>query len=136
MTVNRYMRIIRERIAQFCEAKSPFGGEAEVDELYFGARRVKGKRGRGAYGKTIISGILKRNGQVYTELIHGCRKPTLQAIIRGKVAVENVIYSKARRGFNRLVKARYGKHIEDSIMAQDELFVREAQENGIEGFWG
>lgn len=52
-TVNRYVRVIRARIAEFCETQSPFGGEVEVDESYFGARRIKGKRGRGAYGKTI-----------------------------------------------------------------------------------
>ena len=26
-------------------------GEIEVDESYFGARRTRGKRGRGSYGK-------------------------------------------------------------------------------------
>ena len=44
-TVNRYLMAIRERIADYCEAESPFSGEVEVDESYFGARRVKGVRG-------------------------------------------------------------------------------------------
>jgi transposase len=35
-----------------------FGGEIEVDESYFGGRR-KGKRGRGAAGKTPVFGLLK-----------------------------------------------------------------------------
>jgi hypothetical protein len=47
-TINRYLRGIRVRITEYCEAQSPFSGEIEVDESYFGARRVKGKRGRGA----------------------------------------------------------------------------------------
>ena len=51
-TVNRYVLLIRKRIAEFCEQSSPFSGEIEVDESYFGARRIKGKRGRGAYGRT------------------------------------------------------------------------------------
>jgi transposase len=33
----------------------------EVDESLFGAKRVKGKRGRGAYGKTIVFGIFERD---------------------------------------------------------------------------
>ncbi len=37
-SVNRYLRAIRERIAEFCEMQSPFSGETEVDESYFGAR--------------------------------------------------------------------------------------------------
>ncbi len=34
--------------------------EIEVDESYFRARRVKGKRGRWTHGKTIVFGLLKR----------------------------------------------------------------------------
>ncbi len=49
-TVNRYLCFIRERIVELCDQESPFKGEIEVDESYFGARRVKGKRGRGASG--------------------------------------------------------------------------------------
>jgi len=29
--------------------QSPFPGEVEVDESFFGARRIKGKRGRAAF---------------------------------------------------------------------------------------
>ena len=32
-------------------------GEFEVDESYFGAKRVRGKRGRGAAGKTPVFGL-------------------------------------------------------------------------------
>jgi transposase len=62
---------------------SPFSGEVELDESYFGARRVRGKRGRGARGKTIVFGIYKRNGRVYTEVVPNYKKASLQAIIRG-----------------------------------------------------
>ena len=40
-------------------------GEVEVDKNHFGSQR-KGKRGRDASGKTIVFGLLKRNGRVYT----------------------------------------------------------------------
>ena len=73
-SVNRYLRAIRQRIAEFCETQSPFSGEIEVDESYFGARRIKGKRGRGASGKTIVFGVLKRHGKVYTEIVPDCSK--------------------------------------------------------------
>src|SRR5205085_1921515 len=67
-TVNRYLTLIRSAIAQHCQRESPFSGDVELDESYFGARRVRGKRGRGARGKTIVFGIYKRNGRVYTEI--------------------------------------------------------------------
>ena len=44
-TVNRYLKLIREKIAAYCESESPLNGEVELDESYFGAHRVRGKRG-------------------------------------------------------------------------------------------
>lgn len=39
----RIYRKLRECIAKLCETKSPFtNGEVELDESYFGARRVGG----------------------------------------------------------------------------------------------
>ena len=84
-TVNRIFRGLRERILAACEAQRPFFGVVEVDESFFGARRVKGKRGRGAYGKTVVFGIFERDGQVYTEIVPDCSKATLQGIVRGRV---------------------------------------------------
>ncbi len=40
-TANRYLRMIRERVVAHCERESPFSGTVEVDESYFGARRVR-----------------------------------------------------------------------------------------------
>jgi hypothetical protein len=85
-TVTTSFLKIRARIAEECERASPFSRcEVEVDESYFGARRVRGKRGRGASGKTIVFGIFKRNGCVYTEIVPDCKRVTLQTIIRGRV---------------------------------------------------
>ncbi len=79
-TVNRFYRSLRERILAACEAQRPLFGIVEVDESFFGARRVKGRRGRGAYGKTVVFGIFERQGQVYTEIVPDCSRPTLQGI--------------------------------------------------------
>jgi transposase len=79
-TLNTIFLKIRERISEEAERASPFSQcEVEVDESYFGARRVRGKRGRGASGKTIVFGIFKRNGCVSTEIVPDCKKATLQA---------------------------------------------------------
>lgn len=134
-SVNRYLRAIRERIAEFCETQSPFSGEIEVDESFFGARRIKGKRGRGASSKTIVFGILKRHGDVYTEIVPDCSKTTLQAIIRGRVSMESVIYSDGWRGYNGLVDVGYGKHLRVDY-GKDEFAKGHTHVNGIEGFWG
>ena len=134
-TVNRYLKAIRNRIAEFCEVESPFNGEVEIDESYFGAKRVKGKRGRGASDKTIVFGIFKRNGKVYTEIIRDARRKTLQDIIRGRVDLETVIHSDGWRGYTGLVDLGYKKHFR--VHHGKNEFVRgKAHINGIESFWG
>ena len=133
-TVNRHLRMIRTRISEFCEQDSPFRGEIEVDESYFGARRQKGKRGRGAYGKTPVFGILQRGGKVYTEIVPNCAKATLQAIIRGKVSPESIIHSDQWRGYSGLVDIGYEKHYR--VKHCDDEFANDTSHiNGIESFW-
>jgi len=134
-TVNRFLCAIRQRLAEFCDQQSPFTGEVEVDESFFGARRIKGKRGRGAYGKTIVFGVFKRNGKVYSEIVPDCSKATLQAIIRGKVEPESIIYSDGWRGYNGLVDVGYGKHLRVDH-GRNEFARGKTHINGIEGFWG
>ena len=133
-TINRYLLEIRTRISEYCQLQSPFKGEVEVDESYFGARRIKGKRGRGAQGKTIVFGIFQRNGKVYTEIVPDCRRSTLQAVIRGRVNIESVIHTDGWRGYNGLVDLGYKKHFR--VRHGKNEFVRgKTHINGIESFW-
>ena len=133
-TINKYLIQIRQVIADYCEQQSPFSGEVEIDESYFGARRVKGIRGRGARGKTIVFGIFQRNGKVYTEIVPDCKSRTLQAIIRGKVSIESVIHSDTWRGYDGLVDLGYQKHyrVKHGI---NEFATAKSHINGIESFW-
>jgi transposase-like protein len=90
-SINTIYIKLRKKIAVQSEEISPFNGIVELDESYFGARRVRGKRGRGASGKTIVFGLLKRDGNVYTEIVPDCSKATLQGIIRGHIELDSVI---------------------------------------------
>ena len=72
-TINKYYKAFRERIAAICELNSPLTGEIEVDESYFGARRVKGKRGRGAYDILLLISIFIKtlsNQELKHALLH------------------------------------------------------------------
>ena len=55
--VNRLYTAFRHRIAEYKRPDDLNTGVFEVDESYFGPRRVKGKRGRGAGDKTIVFGL-------------------------------------------------------------------------------
>ena len=83
-TAAYYFHRLRQLIYQASEDATPFSGEVEVDESYFGGRR-KGLRGRGAAGKVPVFGLLKRGGKVYAKMISDIRISTLQAIIEEKI---------------------------------------------------
>ena len=125
---------LRRKLARWSEQQAPVAGTIEVDESYFGPRRIPGKRGRGASGKTIVFGIFKRQGQVYTEIVPDARKKTLQRVIRGKVDSESVIHSDGWRGYDGLVDVGYDKHYRVRH-GQDEFANSSSHINGIESFW-
>ena len=132
--VNDIYPKLRHRIAEHCEGQNPFRGEIEMDESYFGPKRVKGKRGRGVGGKTIVFGIFKREGCVYTEIVPDASKHSLLKAIRGRVDPGSVIHTDGWRGYDGLVDVGYAKHLR--VNHSDNEFVRAGSHiNGIESFW-
>ena len=114
-------------------------GEAEVDESYFGARRVRGyhgklKRGRGTR-KQPVFGILKRNGRVYTQIVPNCTSEVLNAIIRGKIDTSSTIYSDGWRSYDGLVDVGYDKHFRVNHGDNEWSKGKGIHINGIENFW-
>ena len=74
-TINRYFNIIREKIfKESLKETEKEIGTFELDESYFGAKRVRGKRGRGAAGKTPVFGLLKRRDKVFTKIVQIAQK--------------------------------------------------------------
>ena len=135
-TAHRIFGKIRERIAAICEAESPFiNGEVELDESYFGARRVRGKRGRGARGKIPVFGMLKRGEKVYTQVVKNCSIKELMPIIRGKADTGAVIYSDGFKAYDGLVNYGYKKHFRVKH-GENEFADGRNHINGIENFWG
>ena len=59
------------RLARQCAAQSPFSGELEADESSFGPKRIRGKRGRGAGGKTIVFALLKQGDRDRCRCLQG-----------------------------------------------------------------
>jgi transposase-like protein len=133
-TISRYLKLIRSLIADFCEQESPFSGNVECDESYFGSRPKKGKRGRGAENKHIVFGIYKRNGKVYTEIVKNVQAKTLQQIIKGRVSFDSTLYTDGFRAYDSIVHLGYQKHYR--IYHQANYAIGDVHINGIEGFWG
>ena len=129
---------LRARLARWCEATAPFQGTVEIDESYFGPRRVRGKHGRGAGRKTVVFGIYLRNGFAYTQILPDIRRATLRAILTGRVALESVVHSDTYTGYDGLVDLGYAKHYRVAHSTH-EFATREGAPrrhiNGIESFW-
>ena len=111
ITINKIFDKLRILIASKCELESPFEkGEIELDERYFGAKRVRGKRGRGAGGKIFVFGMLKRNGKVYTQVVKNCKRSIIMPIIEGRTSKESTIYTDGFKTYDGLVNYGFKKH--------------------------
>ena len=91
-TVNRLYRGVRERMLLACEAQRQLFGIVEVDESFFGARRLR--RNRRLRQLRAVRPRLYRDRP-------DCSKLTLQGIIRGRVDPRTVINSDGWRGYHR-----------------------------------
>lgn len=135
-TSQRYFAFFRRLIVEAAwEERELYqiGNGVEVDESYFGPRRVRGKRGRGASKKVIVFGLLKRNGKVFTQVISRASQAEILPIIRQTVKSGSDIYSDGWRSYDALGIYGYNhkkvKH-EDNEFADGKRHI-----NGIESFW-
>lgn len=127
---DRYI-FFRQMIADHLDKEfTRLSGKLELDETYFGGRR-KGKRGRGAYNKAIVFGILERNGKVYTKVVPNVNAKTLMGEIRGKSVKGSVFYTDCFKSYKSL--KQYGKH--HRVNHQKTFGKSHSHINGIEGFW-
>ena len=103
-----------------------------MDESYFGAKRIRGKRGRGAGGKTIVFGILKRNGRVYTVVADNAKSETLLPVIKKKSMPDSIVYTDSLSSYDKLDVSGF---IHYRINHSKEFADRQNHINGIENFW-
>jgi len=127
---NKYM-FFREKITEHLEDNfQKLSGELEIDETYFGGKR-KGKRGRGAFNKVVVLGILERNGRVYTKVVPNVKAETLMQQIKNKTEKGSVYYTDCFKSYKSL--KQYGKH---SRINHEKSFGNGHNHiNGLEGFW-
>jgi len=136
-TVDRYFTFFRQAIhaaAQQERKQISLANGVEIDESYFGPKRVRGKRGRGAGRKIIVFGLLKRNGKVYTNIIKKAEKEAVMPIIRRVVQSGSDIYSDGWRSYDALAVHGYNhkkvKHTENEFAREDGTHI-----NGVESYW-
>ena len=133
-TVHRLCELLRQRVvARAVRESPPLGGGVEIGESYFGPRRVRGKRGRGAGGKVPVIGLHKRGENVCLSVVKNSSKQELMPIITGRVLEGADIYTDGWKTCDGLVPKGYEHH---RIHHRQNQFARGKNHvNGIESFW-
>lgn len=108
-------------------------GHVEVDETMIGGRRSGGKRGRGAPGKTVVFGMLEREGDVITRVVENVRRATLEPHITANVRKGSTVSTDELRSYAKLVRLGY-KH--GAVNHAQDVWVDGVHHtNSLEGFW-
>jgi transposase len=126
---HRMMHKIRELMTQ---GGSLFDGVVEADETYVGGVR-RGKRGRGAEGKTPVFGIVKREGQVFAKAVANVKSSTVMPLIRENVKIGTTVMTDTFAIYNKSKKMGYTHETVDH--GAKEYVRGSVHTNTIEGFW-
>jgi transposase-like protein len=132
--------------AALIEPEEKLGGIVEVDETYVGGKdhnRHWDKRqsihGRGAAGKTVIVGAVKRKGNVIARVIDNVRIPTLEKFVLETVSSKvSLLCTDNFTGYHRLrwkhrfpheaINHSEGHHVRQGVVGAIHT-------QTIEGFW-
>ncbi|MBI4136895.1 IS1595 family transposase [Candidatus Roizmanbacteria bacterium] len=130
-TVYKVYQRLRESIATKSQEEfRKLSGEIEVDDAYFGGKR-KGNRGRAARGKTLVLGMLERDGRVYTTLPENLGVEQVLEAMKDVAEKGSVFYSDQFRSYKSLFI--FGRHL--SLDHATNFANGRVHINGLEGFW-
>jgi transposase-like protein len=122
---------IRQHMAEV-DGEFPLFGDVEIDETYVGGR-THGVRGRGAANKTIVFGMLQRDGQIMTKIVPNVAAKTLKPIIEENVTQGSTVHTDELRSYKGLAKKGYNHQTVNHGV--HEYVVGNTHVNGLENFW-
>lgn len=129
----------RLRLAMRSGEFGPMSGEVEVDETFIGGKsqnmhadkRKQQITGRGAKGKAAVLGLLRRGGEVRTEVIPNRKKPTLEAMVHQNILPNSHVYTDAFDSYDDLGMW----YIHEAVDHAVEYVRGRVHTNGLENFW-
>lgn len=108
-------------------------GDIEADETAVGGRR-KGKRGRGAEGKTIVFGALQRQGKLNANVVENVKAVTLMPHFRDNIAKGSKLMTDELRSYKKIAALLDMEH--DTVEHGSGQYAKgTTHTNTIEGFW-
>lgn len=116
----------------FNHSQDILSGTVEVDETYVGGKR-RGKRGRGAEGKTSVVGMTQRGGNVLAKVTTDTKKKTVMPLIRQHINIGARVVTDEYLSYNSVIKEGYDHQTVNHGLRE---YVRDdVHTNTIEGFW-
>jgi transposase-like protein len=134
VTYKTAWRIFKEVRKLMNENVNPFSGQIEVDETYMGGKRA-GKRGRGASGKSVVLGIVERNGKAIARVVPNVKARTLLPMIAENIVRENktVVFTDELPSYNQIKRLGYAHEIVQHSAKQYVSGI--AHVNTVESLW-
>ncbi len=109
-----------------------FTTEVEADETYVGAAKP-GVRGRGAAGKTIVAGVVERDGAITASVVPNVKSKTLIPMIEKTTDKSATVYTDDMPSYNQLKRIGYNHKV---IKHYAKVYVNGDIHTGtIDGFW-
>jgi transposase-like protein len=111
-------------------------GAVEIDETYIGGRRKGSRGGRPAAGdrqKTLVLGMVERDGRVVAMTVENVRTVTLLPQTTKRALPESVVYTDELKSYDQLV--RHGYEHNRIYHGAGVYMSGTVHTNTIEGFW-
>lgn len=133
-TAWRMAHELRKLMAR-ADYQGPLSGHVEIDETLIGGKERGSGKGKGTYkGKTIVFGIVERDGIVRAGPIADTKMETFRPIIEKNVAPGSTITTDEWRSYNILQVSPYTHGTVNHSRKQWKQGIHHT--NTIEGYWG
>jgi transposase-like protein len=114
--------------------KGPLNGHVEIDETFIGGRSAGRGRKFGMENKTVVFGMMERDGRVIAGPVPDRLKATLEPIIKKNVERRAMISTDEHGAYSGLAGIGYNH---GTVNHHQEIWVDGiTHTNGIEGHWG
>jgi transposase len=126
---------IRKHMADV-DGEAPIGGPGtavEVDETLVGGVK-KGKHMRGSAGKTVVMGMMQRDGNVIAKVVPNQRRASLKPVVLAHVLPGGELHTDELTSYAGLHTEGY-RHMTVNHGAGEYVGFQGASVNGIENFW-
>lgn len=132
VTYKTAWRMARQIRLLLDESGIKLSDDVEADETYIGGKR-KGKRGRGADGKSVVFGMKQRKGSVKAQVVANVKGKTLVPIIEDSVEKGSRILTDELPSYRKLPTKGF-KH--ETVNHGAKEYARgDVHVNNTEGFW-